>query len=229
LNRRLSWPFARVLLLLLALLLVIAAAGSGSPEPPAGPVPAYDKEATERLEREGWSVDAIRLEGAEQPGVRHVRAEGRIRLPVGRVWQILTGETRGAERDADTWPGIKESIFESARGDTVVRRYLMGVPVYKDRRYRLATVADPDRMQVSFSMIPGYGNVREIEGAWRVVPLGESLTQVIYDLETDPGVRFVPGFIVNWATKNAIPRLYAYIFERGTQLPASGGMGMRSR
>ena len=198
-----------------ALLLLLAAgflaAGRGAS---ASGTEGGGRGADSQLAQRGWAVDSLELTRANEPGVRSVHARGRIALPARQVWDVLSGEVRAK---SESWPGIKESILESVSGDTVTRRYVVGVPVYKDRRYRMSTVCDPSRMRVDFWQIPGYGNVREIRGSWRVVPLGDALTRLDYDVDVDPGVRWVPRFIVNWATKSAIPRLYDFIHERGAR------------
>lgn len=153
----------------------------------------------------GWTVDSLTVAGLEEPGVRRVRASGRIRLPLASVWRVLADQVNGP---GECWPGLKECEVESASGDTIVARYIAPLPVFRDRRYRLRNVVDGEARQVIFELVPGYGNVRSVAGRWRAVALGDSLTRVDYHADIDPGTRWIPGFIVNWATKSAIPRLY---------------------
>ena len=92
-------------------------------------------------------------------------------------------------------------------------RYKIPIPIFRDRRYRLRIVNYCARMRKVFQEVPGYGNVRSISGSWQVVPISDSVTRVDYDLETDPGVKLVPGFIVGWATKKVVPSVYERIYR----------------
>lgn len=163
-----------------------------------------------RLRRDGWTIDSIMLHGAETPGVRHLVASGRIASSAQEVWTVVSEpDTKG-----DGWPSLKDVVIEHLSADTTIARYTMAVPVYPDRHYRLRTVADHRRMRLDFEMIPGYGNVHAIKGYWKVSALSDSLTHLVYVLDTDPGVRLVPGFIIDWATRKTIPRSFAYLRSR---------------
>jgi hypothetical protein len=163
-----------------------------------------------RLRRDGWTMDSVRLEGADQPGTRHLVASGRIAAPANDIWRVVDRPTKQEEH----WPSLKEVVVESASGDTVIARYTMSVPVYPDRRYRLRTTSGAEPMRLDFEMIPGYGNVHQIKGYWKVTPLDDSTSHLLYVLDTDPGVRLVPGFIVSWATRKTVPRLFEFLKEQ---------------
>lgn len=160
----------------------------------------------EHLREYGWAIDSIRVVEGSQPGIQRLLASGRVLLPAADVWTALE-DHKGREN----WPSIRESVLEEARGDTTIRRYKLNVPLYKDRNYKLRNIHDPSRMNLRFSMVPGYGNVRAIEGSWRLTALSDSLTGIEYRVATDPGVRLIPKFIVRWATKRAIPRTFAHL------------------
>jgi hypothetical protein len=169
------------------------------------------RDSTDDLMTKGWAVDLLELEGTDRPGVRHLRAEGRFNLPAEQVWEVIVGD-----RGSNNWPGIRESVLEQARGDTMIRRYALDVPIFPDRTYKLRMVRDTERMRLQFDRIPGYGNVNEIRGFWEVRAISPFESHVSYRLDTDPGVKLVPGFIVKWATKKAIPRSFAYIYSTAT-------------
>ena len=159
----------------------------------------------------GWIMDVLTLTGTDAPGIRHLVATGRVLLPAGTVWRVIAGNNQFR------WPGIRQSVLERQEGDTVIARYKLSVPIYRDRRYRLRLVADNERMQLRFKMVPGYGNVREIRGSWEVQPLSSTLSQVSYNLEADPGVKWIPRTIVDWATKRQVPRLFAHLYDSGSR------------
>jgi len=202
----------------MAIAACIAAAGVCAAAAPDADSAAHADAAARRaaradadLAKEGWCIDSVRVSGADEPGFRAVRASARMAVPASSVWGVLSGSVRS---EHETWPGIKESILESVSGDTITKRYVVAVPVFKDRRYRLKTVCNASVMQAVFWSVPGYGNVRGIHGSWTVTALADSLTRVDYAAHIDPGMKLVPGFIVSWATKRAVPRLFGYIHDR---------------
>ncbi len=200
---RIKWTRARA-----AGLAVLVCAAAIAIARPVAADPSEDPEV--RLREQGWTIDTLTLTGADTPGVRHLTAVGRIAQPPSLVWKII----EAPDSEEGGWPSVKESIIESENGDTTISRFVVSIPVYKDRRYRLRSIIDRPRMCLYFEMVPGYGNVRAIDGRWEVAALGDSLAQLTYVLDTDPGVKLVPRFIVDWATRKAVPRLFEFVHER---------------
>ena len=174
--------------------------------PLAAPANGPEEVEGKELQDRGWLVDTVQLTEGDRPGIQRLFASGRFLLPAAQVWDAVPGVG-----DTGTWPGITESVLEASNGDTSIRRYTLSIPLYTDRHYRLRKIHDRDRMSLQFSMVPGYGNVREIKGSWTVRALSDSLTGLEYRLDTDPGVRWIPEFIVRWATKRMIPRTFAQV------------------
>lgn len=196
---------------ILALIAVLAANPAGGAAAEADSIEKADLQ----LRQNGWVVDSITIQGAEEPGVRHLIASGRIAAPARDVWNIVSEP----DDNCDNWPSLREVVVERMTADTTVSRYIMSVPIYPDRRYRLRSVADRVRMKFDFEMVPGYGNVHTIKGYWQVTALRDSVSRVDYVLDTDPGVKLVPGFIVSWATRKTIPRSFAYLKEQTLKPP----------
>jgi hypothetical protein len=172
-------------------------------------------DADAHLAEHGWSLDSLHVEGIDRPGVRRVTASGRLRLPAQMAWEVILGDKR-----SEKWPGVEESVKEYVHADTMITRYRLGVPIFKDRRYRMRFLHDRGQRNIQFEMVPGYGNVREARGFWKIVALSDSLTQVLYQVDTDPGMSYIPRFLVNWATKRQIPKIYGHIYEEGSHFLA---------
>lgn len=181
------------------------------------------KSAEFQLSSRGWALDSITIQGADVPGVRHLVASGRIAAPPRDVWAAVSC----LPDPGDKWPSVKEIVVERVGLDMTIARYTMAVPVFPDRHYRLRSTANPAQMRLSFEMIPGYGNVHEIRGYWQVVSLGDSLSRVIYVLDADPGVRLVPRFIIDWATRHTAPRSFAFLRELARAHSRSSGASGR--
>ena len=189
------WRTVGALALLIPGILPLAAPGNG-------PNTADEKHLLDH----GWVVEAVQVAEGDRPGIHRLFASGKFLLPAAEVWDAVPGVG-----DTGAWPGITESVLESSHGDTSIRRYTLDIPFYPDRRYRLRKIHDRARMNLEFSMVPGYGNVREIKGSWTVRALSDSLTGLEYRLDTDPGVKWIPGFIVRWATTRMIPHTFAQV------------------
>lgn len=213
LHRSLPGPIAAGLAIALLTVTAAASEAAGSPRP--------ERSASDA---QGWRIETIELERSDSPGVRHLVAEGTIEAPARAIWSVIDGPGEGGTK----WPGVKETVIEHVAAETTIARYRLDIPVYRDRRYRLRTVSDSEAMLLRFEMIPGYGNVREIRGSWEVTPLTVLRSRVTYTLDTDPGVSLVPKFIVNWATRRAVPRLFAFLHERSSHL-AQGPQGSDAR
>ncbi len=166
-----------------------------------------DTEKDQTLREKGWTIDSLQITGADKPGVRHLIVSGRIEVPSRSVWQAIAYDI---ETD---WPDVDAGKPEYENGDTTVAVYKIAIPVFRDRHYRLRVINHDATMCEEFHQVPGYGNVRTIDGSWQVEPISESVTRVAYDLLTDPGVKLVPGFIINWATKRMVPGIYERIYK----------------
>jgi hypothetical protein len=164
------------------------------------------RDANASLAEHGWVVDSLHIEGTDRPGLRHLIAKGRLRLPGEAIWKAMANE-----KDRD-WPGLNNIVREYENGDTLISRYELGVPVYADRTYRLRVINDHANRTMHFDQIHGYGNVREIRGYWSVDEASDTLSSVTYCVYTDPGVKWIPGFIVNWVTKREIPHLFSHLY-----------------
>jgi len=204
------WP------LLLAALLALGTLLSAPPSAADGPrSERRDEESDRHLREEGWTVDSTSIHSTEVSGTHRLVASGRIASPVESVWALISSPPD----QGPTWPSLRDAVTEHAQGDTLVARFIMSVPLYPDRRYRLRSVADHAHLRIDFQMLPGYGNVHQIIGSWQIAPLGDSLTSVVYTVDTDPGVRLVPGFIIKWATRRTIPHLFAFLHHQARQAP----------
>lgn len=165
-----------------------------------------DTEKDQQLRERGWTIDSLQITGAESPGVRHLVVSGRFNVPSRSVWQAIAYDI---ETD---WPGVDAEKPEYENGDTTVALYKISIPVFRDRRYRLRVINHDATMREEFHQVPGYGNVRTIDGWWQVEAISDSVTRVAYDLLTDPGVKLVPGFIISWATKRMVPGMYERVY-----------------
>lgn len=166
-----------------------------------------EAERERQLQERGWTIDELEVKGADQPGVRRLTVTGRIAVAAPAVWYAIAYENE------TSWPGVDQGVVEYQSGDTTIARYKISVPVFRDRRYRLQVVNDDANMREIFHQIPGYGNIRASDGYWQVYPVSDSVSRVDYLLDTDPGVKLVPGFIISWATKRMVPDLYEHIYR----------------
>jgi len=174
--------------------------------PLAAPANAPEEAERQELQDRGWLVDTVQLTEGDRPGIQRLFASGRFLLPAAQVWDAGPGVG-----DTGTWPGITESVLEASNGDTSIRRYTLSIPLYTDRHYRLRKIHDRDRIESAVQHGAGIRQRPGDQGKLDGPRLSDSLTGLEYRLDTDPGVRWIPEFIVRWATKRMIPRTFAQV------------------
>lgn len=94
------------------------------------------------------------------------------------------------------------------------------------RKYRADVEAGfgdgPDGERVAYmtwKYIPGSGNLKQSSGFWYIRPWSENaeLTLARYVVYADPGI-WLPGFIIDWATRDVLPKIMKAIRERHDDL-----------
>lgn len=172
----------------------------------AAPLPAAGPELSgEELARLDRGEVVTRL--VEVPGETH-RAGLAVRVlphPPDRVFRAVA--------DADHWaewvPFLEQSARRQAPGDDVGRpRWELAFDLpfpLRDRRYaaRVAVAEDAGARTVSWTSIPGSGNVASARGSFTLSPRGPGRTLVVFRTATDPGDA-TPRFLLERALRESL-------------------------
>lgn len=72
---------------------------------------------------------------------------------------------------------------------------------------------------LTWQYIPGSGNIKQSSGFWYMRPYGEGGDQTLarYVAYADPGI-WLPSFIIDWATKDVLPKVMKALQERRDEL-----------
>ncbi len=152
----------------------------------------------------------VSIEKTEIKGVKKAIVEGVLDIDICRTWKAILS--------LDRWHGIKEKIVEYNQNDTLIIYSELDLPTIflANRKYVLKCVADNENYIFSWTHVKDRGNIKECYGVWELSPVDSSGTRTYakYTVYSDPGLKMIPRFLVDWATKNALPNLIPELYER---------------
>lgn len=162
-----------------------------------------------------FGEDSIRVffGATDIDGVKKAIVEGLINVEPCLVWQALLSKEK--------WNSVDEKVIEYASNDTFIVYSRVNLPTFllKDREYVIQCIADRENYIFSWTLVEGRGNINECSGSWIVMSSNASETQsyVRYTLYTDPNLKWIPRFLVDWATKKTLPGIIPELYERATR------------
>lgn len=136
---------------------------------------------------------------------------GWIDAPPERVFRALTDYAHWHE----FMPFMEESGARPQPDGSVIGAHLLHLPrLLGDRRYRVRFTQKIDAAsgvqtwRVTWSYIPGSGNLKDHHGSWTLTAAGPGKTLAVLRLETDPG-----GASPRWAVERGIAGTVPWIFH----------------
>lgn len=169
---------------LLALLLLL---------PPGLPISAADKVQVAR----GQVV--AKLVHVPRSPRKQVLVMGLVQASPERVWQILTDY----ERYPQFFTNLKSMEILEKKGLYEVHRVRLKTPwPFEEKWITSALIHSADRRSIQIRRLDG--NIKAMEGTWRLVPQG-SQTLLVYHIRIDPGIPVVPQWLIDWGSKQAAP------------------------
>lgn len=143
----------------------------------------------------------VRMDAGEA-GAGNVVVMGRVDATWPRVWDVLTNQ--------EDYP----RIFREIRRMSYVREGIRG-PVWRadvTLPWPLGDQWTEDEVVISRRgrTVNWYhvgGTIRDNTGSWRLQPAADGATVVIYRNRFDPGVAWVPRWLMSWAVSHGIPKI----------------------
>ena len=152
----------------------------------------------------------------------------------GESVAVLDGSVGELAEILFDWEGLPDWIpAQSAarileqKGDSMVVYGESKMPFpFGKRKYRarVATGEATDESgqpiaYLTWRYIPGSGNLKESRGFWYIQPYGDSSERTLarYVAYADPGI-WLPSFIIDWATKDVLPKVMKALGERHAEL-----------
>lgn len=166
--------------------------------PPALAGPAFDALSAEefaRVERGDIVVNVERSDSA----VKHFRVVGQVQASAARTYRAFTDFAR-----YDEIFHVKDSKILSTAGNTMQVRATLVVPwPIGDRWVINETRLSPDDLSFSFNRIDG--TITAYSGEVRIVPRDEERCDVYYVAKADPGIPFLPAWLLNQFQASMLP------------------------
>ena len=151
------------------------------------------------------ALDSGQVLARIEPGpeaVHHVSAEGVVDAPPAKVWSVVTDFADYYQ----IYSGIKRSEVRARNGDTLIGYFLLAFPWPLPERWTLNdTVLDPDRMRFKWQRVGG--TVRRYDGSLELLPWHQDETLMVFRAAMDPGLAFVPGWLVDYVSLNTLPAI----------------------
>lgn len=199
-------PPVRVPAVILTTILVASVADAGS-------FCNASREALSTLDGEEIAVSLREVEGSD---AKEGCALGVIDAPAEQVFAVLDDPGSFGE----FMPHVELSEVEEAAGGVVLNHQVLDLPFpIRNRHYTVRLESRPpapelpDRWEITWSYVPGSGNVNENEGAWTLLRLSAERTLAAYRVHTDPG-GLIPKWALNRITRKTLPDVIRAIRRR---------------
>lgn len=174
----------------------------------------------------------VSLREVEGSAAKEGCALGVIEAPAAQVFAVLSD----AGRFPEFMPHVQVSEVETTADGEILNHQVLDLPFpISNRHYTIRLQRyppppqHPDRWEITWTYVPGSGNVNENRGGWSLLALAADRTLAAYRVHTDPA-----GFIPKWAltrvTRKTLPNVIEAVRRRVGELygdtAAAGGGGL---
>ena len=143
--------------------------------------------------------------------IYHMDVYGVIDAPFDAVWKAITSY----EDYKAFLPLVVESSVKKRAGGAVHQFVRMQPPWPLHDHYMVnINVENRARGTVAWTMSPGETNLRFERGYWQINPLGPNRTRLQYHLTVDPWLDIVPGWLIEFATRQVLPDVVKGVRKR---------------
>jgi len=140
----------------------------------------------------------VHVERTEAP-LKHFEVIGLLHAPLRRAYAVFTDFDHYAEIFR-----INECHVAGRHGNRLAVHAIVGAPwPIGDRWVLNRTIVSPETDSFTFDM--EHGNIAVYNGYVRLVARGPATSQVFYVARVDPGIPFLPKWIVNQFQASALP------------------------
>ncbi len=123
-----------------------------------------------------------------------------VEANVEKIWTLLV--------EYDKWPSfmpdLEKVVIRENKPEFAIVYVKAKAPLNIDISYVLKRIYNKKHYEITWTMVEG--KAKEIEGSWRIFPLGKNLCKVIYTNYLDLGF-IVPPKIVALLTKQKLPNV----------------------
>ena len=129
--------------------------------------------------------------------------EGDVKAPRKKVWNVLT-RTDGKSICTHTKDVLKFTITK-IKDDTYLAYYLLDYPwPFQDRWQKLLITHDKENFRIFWKRVEG--SITRNSGYYNLEE-NDRFTTIYYRVEFDPGIKYIPDTLVNYAVKIQAPSI----------------------
>lgn len=181
--------------------------------------------------------DGVAVYNRVTPGspIKEVKAEAEIDAPAAAAWAVL----RDIAAYPKTMPYTKVTVVlgQEPDGTNIWYYTALALPIVADRDYTLKVHVDHLPSDGSgmyrFSWVAandypkapakekGYVRLSQVDGYWELTPKPDGTTHAVYYVHTDPASP-LPGFILNKANTDTVPKVVNAVREWAKKAPYAG-------
>jgi ribosome-associated toxin RatA of RatAB toxin-antitoxin module len=166
--------------------------------PPTLARPAFDALTEDEVVRVDRGEIVVNVEKSDS-AVKHFRVVGQVQASAARTYRVFTDFAR-----YDEIFYVKDSKILSATGNTMHVRATIVVPWPIGSKWVTnETVLSPDDYSFSFQRIDG--SIIAYSGNVRIVPRDTERCDVYYVAKADPGIPFLPAWLLNQFQASMLP------------------------
>lgn len=134
--------------------------------------------------------------------IYHMDVYGLVDAPFDAVWSAVTSYDAYKE----FLPLVVESTVKK-RTAGAVHQFVRMQPPWPLHDHWMVNINVENRRKgtVAWTMTPGETNLRFERGYWQINPLGPNRTRLQYHLTVDPWLDIVPGWLIEFATRQVLP------------------------
>lgn len=188
---------------LLAIACLVGIVLTGFPAQATPSFEALTPAESARVER-GETVVNVETSGGD---VKHFRVVGQVNASAKRTFEVFSDFAK-----YDEIFYVKDSKILRSEGNVKHVRATIQVPwPIGDRWVTNETRLEPDDLSFSFDRIDG--SILAYSGYVKVVPKGPDRSQVYYVAKADPGVPFLPAWLLNQFQASMLPDTIKHVRE----------------
>ncbi|MBM3259805.1 MAG: SRPBCC family protein [Candidatus Sericytochromatia bacterium] len=143
----------------------------------------------------------VRIRDTDRDSMKIVQGQINAPVPPSVMWSVIT--------DYEAYPQIfdryrKMEILEKS-GTWELHRSEVDYPIFGSRW--VANVLHHEKPSWRIRFQRADGTIKQVEGVWALKETAPGRTTMRYAVRLDPGLPFVPSWVVTWGTQTMMPSI----------------------
>ena len=143
----------------------------------------------------------VKVKDTERDSMKIVQGQINIQAPPKLVWDVITSY----ESYPELFDRYKRMDILEKKGDWELHRSEVDYPVFGSRY--VVNVLLHERPQWRIQFHRAEGTIKHVEGVWQLRQTAPGRTVMLYSVRLDPGLPFVPSWVVTWGTQTMMPSI----------------------